>query len=77
MILFEISLLLISLCKNEEKAVKLLEKIKLIDIKNNENENTEMTETPFECNLKYHRDSKENFEQRIKWIRQIMEENND
>lgn len=77
MILFEISLLLISLCKNEEKAIKLLEKIKLIDIKNNENENTEMTETPFECNLKYHRDSKENFEQRIKWIRQIMEENND
>ena len=34
-------------------------------------------ETPFEYNLKYHRDSKENFEQRINWIKEILENNND
>ena len=75
MILFEISLLLISLCKSEEKAIKLLGQIKRIDM--SDSENFEISETPFECNLKYHRDSKENFEQRISWLRQILEGNND
>lgn len=75
MILFELSLLFISLTKDPQKAVSALEKIKSIDL-----ENTDLkreSETPFECNLKYHRDSKENFEQRINWIRKIMETNND
>lgn len=75
MILFELSLLFISLTKDPQKAVSALEKIKSIDL-----ENTGLkreSETPFECNLKYHRDSKENFEQRINWIRKIMETNND
>ncbi len=73
MILFEVSLLLISLTKDADKAIASLEKLKLINVDPNR-ELTEDVETPFECNLKYHRDSKENFEERINWIRKIMGE---
>lgn len=72
MILFELSLLFVSLTKDSQKAINCLDKIKQIEINNNETNYD--AETPFECNLKYHRDSKENFEQRIKWIKKIMEE---
>lgn len=73
MILFELSLLFVSLTKDAQKAIICLNKIKQIDIDNIEEFYNE-AETPFECNLKYHRDSKENFEQRIKWIKNILEE---
>lgn len=73
MILFEVSLLFVSLTKDSQKAISCLNKIKQIEINNNKETNND-AETPFECNLKYHRDSKENFEQRIKWIKKIMEE---
>lgn len=76
MILFELSLLLVSLAKDHQKARECLEKIKRIDLKNHELINDDI-ETPFEYNLKYHRDSKENFEQRIKWIREVLEYNYD
>lgn len=76
MILFEISLLLMSLTKDDETAKVYLEQIKHIDLDDTQ-ELDEDIETPFEYNLKYHRDSKENFEQRINWIRQIVGEDND
>lgn len=76
MIIFEISLLLISLTKDAETAKIYLEKIKRIDLDKTQALNEDV-ETPFECNLKYHRDSKENFEQRIDWIRKIVGEEND
>ena len=76
MILFELSLLLISLTKDHEKAVECLEKIKRMNLKEVE-ENNDDIETPFECNLKYHRDSKENFDQRINWVRKVLENNDD
>lgn len=76
MILFEISLLLMSLTKDAETAKTYLEQIKHIDLDDTQ-ELDEDIETPFECNLKYHRDSKENFEQRIDWIRKIVGEEND
>ena len=76
MILFELSLLIVSLTRDSKKAIDCLEKLKMIglpkDIKIDDN-----IETPFECNLKYHRDSKENFEQRLIWIKQILEQKND
>lgn len=76
MIIFEISLLLISLTKDTKISKIYLEKIKHIDFDNTQELNDDI-ETPFECNLKYHRDSKENFEQRIDWIRKIVREEND
>ncbi len=76
MILFEISLLLMSLTKDDETAKVYLEQIKHIDLDDTQ-ELDEDIETPFEYNLKYHRDSKENFEQRINWIRQIVGGDND
>ncbi len=76
MILFEISLLLMSLTKDCQKAITCLEQIKKINLCAQEEQNDDI-ETPFEYNLKYHRDSKENFEQRIKWIRETLESNND
>lgn len=76
MILFEISLLLMSLTRDCKKAVMCLEKMKKIDLSDDNEQNVDI-ETPFEYNLKYHRDSKENFEQRIKWIREILESSND
>ena len=76
MILFELSLLFVSLTQDINKARISLEKMKRIGLSDNK-EISKDIETPFECNLKYHRDSKENFDQRISWIRKIMEENND
>ncbi len=75
MILFEVSLLLISLTRDSGRAVACLEKMK--EIKDTNIYETEDVETPFERNLKYHRDSKENFDQRINWVRKILEENDD
>lgn len=76
MILFELSLLFVSLTKDCEKAKNCLEEIKRIEL-NGSWDMKEGIETPFEYNLKYHRDSKENFEQRINWVKEILENNND
>ena len=72
MIWFEVTLLIISLCKNkikDDNIPQLLENFKNYD-KDNLNEDGE---TPFYQNIKYHRDSKENFNKRIFWIGQTME----
>lgn len=76
MILFELSLLLISLTQEPQKAISGLEKIKQVGLGNLETFSDDI-ETPFECNLKYHRDSKDNFEERIRWLRAVVEENDD
>lgn len=76
MILFELLLLFVSLTKDCEKAKNCLEEIKRIEL-NGSWDMKEGIETPFEYNLKYHRDSKENFEQRINWVKEILENNND
>ncbi len=76
MILFELSLLFVSLTKDSEKSKECLERIKKIGLDDTW-EAKEGIETPFEYNLKYHRDSKENFGQRIDWIKGILENSND
>ena len=73
MIWFEVTLSLISLCEskiNKNNINDILEKYKSID----SDYVNEYGETPFYQNLKYHRDSKENFHTRIKWINKIVEE---
>lgn len=73
MILFEITLMFASLCSDINKLPECLDKIKKIDITTTfQNNEDETAETPFEKNLKYHRDSKENFLQRLEWIEQIL-----
>lgn len=72
MILFEITLMFASLCLDANKLPECLEKIKNIEINTALNNDDEASETPFEKNLKYHRDSKENFIQRLEWIEQIL-----
>ena len=76
MILFELSLLIVSLTNDKQKSATILEKIKNVESQDIEKNGTD-SETPFECNIKYHRDSKENYEQRIKWIRKFTEDEND
>ena len=78
MIIFEYSLLIISLTRNlkmsNEDLYDLFEKYKQSD--NNVNiTNEENVETPFIKNIKYHRDSKENFNQRIEWLKILLRNN--
>lgn len=73
MIWFEVTLSLISFCGNrinKDNIKDILERYKSIDA----DCINEYGETPFYQNLKYHRDSKENFYTRIKWINKIVEE---
>ncbi len=70
MILFELTLIITSCLKNSDdntirKAYDLL-------INKNLNENAN-EETDFEKNIKYHRDSKENIEERLLWLKNIVE----
>lgn len=53
-----------------------LEKLqsKLINFNRNFEDNSE---TPFEINIKYHRDSEENIKERMLWIKKIVGELND
>lgn len=68
MILFEITLLFTSILKNcNDETIKLALNM-FIESDINENESGE---TLFEKNIRYHRDSKENIEQRLHWVIQI------
>ena len=74
MILFEVTLLFISLSKRlnlpDESIVKMLE-----DFRNYNKEKVDKNgDTPFFKNIKYHRDSKENFKERVEWIEKIIKE---
>lgn len=69
MILFELTLILTSELKdsNDETIRNSLHELFSVD------NNKSSGETPFEKNIKYHRDSKENIEERLKWVRDIVE----
>jgi len=75
MILFELTLLFASLCSNKNDIIQYLDSIKLINLPDDYVNNSDI-ETPFEKNLKYHRDSKENYNERIKWVHHITEKSN-
>jgi hypothetical protein len=70
MILFEITLLFSSLLKecNDETFKISIEMFVKSDMTEQK-----IAETPFERNIKYHRDSKENIEERLEWVRRIVE----
>jgi len=72
MILFEITLLFISMSK--ERGISLDNLTFMIDdFKNYDKDNIDSDgNTPFFQNIKYHRDSKKNFEERINWINNIF-----
>ena len=70
MILFEVTLIITSelFKKTDEEILRAYNRF--ININKNLEDNSE---TPFEKNMKYHRDSKENIEERLKWIKSIVE----
>lgn len=67
MIIFEMQLLIISLLyeKTDEEIKSAISNVLVFGSEDNESE--------FDKNMKYHRDSKENIEQRLKWIKEIVE----
>ena len=69
MILFELTLIFTSELKdsNDETIRNSLHELFSVD------NNKSSGETPFEKNIKYHRDSKENIEERLKWVGDIVE----
>lgn len=71
MIVFEISLLLASLLENrtDEALKNALQEFYKSDI----TDLNSLEETPFEKNIRYHRDSKDNIEERLKWVKRIVE----
>ena len=72
MILFEITLLFISLSKAKHVSLDNLSCM-IDDFKNYDKENIDSDgNTPFFQNIKYHRDSKKNFEERIEWLNNII-----
>lgn len=77
MILFEITLLFISLTKEmkptNEDIINMINDFKSYDKENIDKDGN----TPFFRNIKYHRDSKENFKDRIDWINKIIKKYKD
>lgn len=72
MILFETTLLFISLSKDKQLSDDQI-KLMINDFRNIRSEQKdENGNTPFFQNIKYHRDAKENFLQRIEWINHIL-----
>lgn len=67
MIIFEMQLLLTSLLfdKEDDDIRNAFEKLFVFG--------TDDTETDFDKNMKYHRDSKENIEERLRWVKKIVE----
>jgi hypothetical protein len=71
MIIFEISLLFAALLENKtdnelEDALQEFYRSDIINLNS-------LEETPFEKNIRYHRDSKDNIEERLKWVKRIVE----
>lgn len=71
MIIFEISLLFASLLEN--KTNKELEDDLQEFYRSDIVDTNSLEETPFEKNIRYHRDSKDNIEERLKWVKKIVE----
>lgn len=74
MILFETTLILVSELFNSSDETIKSALDKLINFNRNFEDNSE---TPFEINIKYHRDSEENIKERMLWIKKIVGELND
>ena len=73
MVLFDVTLLIVSeLIKSTDDTIKNAY-ISLINYDKNPEDNSE---TPFEKNIKYHRDSNENIKERLLWIKKITGELN-
>ena len=73
MVLFDVTLLIVSeLIKSTDDTIKSAY-ISLINYDKNPEDNSE---TPFEKNIKYHRDSNENIKERLLWIKKITGELN-
>ena len=71
MIIFEISMLFAGVLKDKtdidiKNALEKFYKSDIVDLNSQE-------ETPFEKNIRYHRDSRENIEERFRWIKKIVE----
>ncbi|MDE6200745.1 MAG: DUF262 domain-containing protein [Clostridiales bacterium] len=75
MIVFEMTLLIVSLMQNKsDEEIKIaLNNLILYNVDEKMKELDVNYETPFEINIKYHRDSKDNIEERLHWIKQIVE----
>ena len=71
MILFEISLLL---TKYQQSKTDAAIRKSLEDFINSNKKNNSDEETPFEKNIRYHRDSNLNIAERINWVKKIVEE---
>lgn len=69
MILFDVTLIIVSELKNAADDVVKSVYNSLINYNKNFDDNSE---TPFEKNIKYHRDSKENIKERLLWIKKII-----
>lgn len=69
MILFEMTLIIVNLLENKEDEEIKIAYDKYIHWNETENKNKETT---FEQNIKYHRDSKENIEQRLYFIKNLL-----
>ena len=73
MILFDVTLIIVAELKNHTDDVIRNVYDSLINYDRNTEDNSE---TPFEKNIKYHRDSNENIKERLLWIKKIIGELN-
>ena len=73
MILFDVTLIIVAELKNSTDDVIRKAYNALINYDRNMEDNSE---TPFEKNIKYHRDSNENIKERLLWIKKIIGELN-
>ena len=73
MILFDVTLIIVAELKNDTDDVIRNAYDSLINYDRNTEDNSE---TPFEKNIKYHRDSNENIKERLLWIKKIIGELN-
>lgn len=73
MILFDVTLIIVAELKNATDDVIRKAYDSLINYDRNVEDNSE---TPFEKNIKYHRDSNENIKERLLWIKKIIGELN-
>lgn len=73
MILFDVTLIIVAELKNATDDVIRKAYNSLINYDKNIEDNSE---TPFEKNIKYHRDSNENIKERLLWIKKIIGELN-
>ena len=74
MVVFEMTLLIVSLLQSEsdEKIIEAVNALMLYDVDKTLDVLGDNYETPFEINIKYHRDSKDNIEKRLHWIKNIV-----